>query len=66
MKKVDLQKEGFDVTRVSDKIYVLSNGKYVLLDNELYSKLSAGQLRVWNPGELKFQISIHSDLRILI
>jgi len=46
MKKVDLQKEGFDVTRVSDKIYVLYNGNFTLLDNELYSKLTSGQLRV--------------------
>jgi solute carrier family 27 fatty acid transporter 1/4 len=46
MKKLDLQKEGFDVTKVSDKIHFLSGGKYILLDNEVYSKLLAGQMRL--------------------
>jgi len=46
MKKLDLQKESFDVTKVSDKIYCLVSGKYVLVDNELYSKVMAGQVRL--------------------
>jgi len=46
MKKIDLQKEGFDVTRVSEKIYFFTGGKYVLLDNELYSKIQKGEVRV--------------------
>lgn len=46
MKKIDLQKEGFDVTRVSEKIYFFNGGKYVLMDNELYSKLLRGEIRV--------------------
>lgn len=46
MKKIDLQKEGFDVTKVSEKIYFFTGGKYVLLDNELYSKLQKGEARV--------------------
>lgn len=46
MKKIDLQKDGFDVTKVSEKIYFFTGGKYVLLDNELYSKLQKGEARV--------------------
>jgi len=46
MKKIDLQKEAFDVTKVSDKIYCLCNGKYVRVDNELYSKIVSGQMRL--------------------
>jgi solute carrier family 27 fatty acid transporter 1/4 len=46
MKKVDLQKEGFDVTKISDKILFFSGGKYIPVDNELYSKLSSGQMRL--------------------
>jgi solute carrier family 27 fatty acid transporter 1/4 len=46
MKKMDLQKEGFDVTIITDKIYLFSNGKYILVDNEVYSKLRKGQMRL--------------------
>ncbi|CAL8126308.1 unnamed protein product [Orchesella dallaii] len=46
MKKIDLQKDGYDVTRVSEKIYFFTGGKYVLLDNELYSKIQNCEVRV--------------------
>lgn len=46
MKKIDLQKDGFDVTKVSEKIYFFNGGKYVLMDNELYSKIIQGEVRV--------------------
>ncbi|XP_035706331.1 long-chain fatty acid transport protein 4 isoform X4 [Folsomia candida] len=46
MKKIDLQKEGFDVTKISDGIFFLCNGKYVRMDNELYSKIISGYLRL--------------------
>lgn len=46
MKKVDLQKEGFDGTKISDKILFFSGGKYIPVDNELYSKISSGQMRL--------------------
>lgn len=46
MKKLDLQKEGFNVTKISDDIYFYQNGKYVLMDNELYSKIISGQYRI--------------------
>lgn len=46
MKKLDLQKEGFDITCVTDKIYVFNSGKYIRLTNEIYSNLTAGKLRL--------------------
>jgi solute carrier family 27 fatty acid transporter 1/4 len=46
MKKIDLQKEGYDVTKVADKIYVLTEGKYNVVDNEIYSKIMSGQMRL--------------------
>lgn len=46
LRKVDLQKEGFDINKVKDKIYFFSNSKYVLLEPELFNKLMSGQLRL--------------------
>ncbi|XP_076056825.1 long-chain fatty acid transport protein 4-like isoform X2 [Oratosquilla oratoria] len=48
LKKVNLQKEGFDVSQVKDKLYFLDakNGKYIDLSAELYEKISSGQARL--------------------
>jgi hypothetical protein len=46
MKKVDLQKESFDVTKISDTIYFFHGGKYLPMDNELYSKIITGHIRL--------------------
>jgi len=46
MKKVELQKEGFDVTRIKDKLYFNSSGKYVPLDEALYNSIISGKTRV--------------------
>ena len=46
MKKVDLQKEGFNVTAIKDKMYFYSNGKYVPLDETLYNSIISGKTRV--------------------
>jgi len=46
LKKLDLQKEGFDPSEVSDKIYFLnSSGKYELLTPELYKDIEDGVIR---------------------
>ena len=46
LRKVDLQKEGFDIDKVKDKIYFFSNSKYVPLDMEMHNKLKSGQMRL--------------------
>jgi len=46
MKKVELQKESFDVTKISDNIYFFSGDKYILMDNSLYTKIISGQVRL--------------------
>jgi len=46
LRKVDLQKEGFDINKVKDSIYFYSNSKYVPLDSELYRKLMDGKMRL--------------------
>ena len=40
-KKNELVAEGFDISRVSDALYVGRNGNYVPLDAELYAGLTA-------------------------
>lgn len=47
MKKNDLQKEGFDPSRISDDVYYLdSNGAYSLLTADSYEKINNGVIRV--------------------
>jgi len=46
MKKIELQKEAYDVTKIKDKVYMLSGENYVPVDNELYLKISRGQMRL--------------------
>lgn len=46
LKKVDLQKEGFDPTKIDDKIYYLTTrGTYDLLDANIYEKIYRGEIR---------------------
>lgn len=46
LKKLDLQKEGFDPKTIKDKIYYLSNsGTYELLTEEAYSQIESGKMR---------------------
>lgn len=46
LKKLDLQKEGFNPNQISDDLYYLSsNGKYAKLDSEAYEKIINGKLR---------------------
>lgn len=43
---VDLQKEGYNIDNIQDKIYFYKNSKYIPLEQELYSKLMSGSLRL--------------------
>ena len=47
LKKLDLQKEGYDPNVVSDKIYYMNNksGEYELLTVELYEKVQKNEIR---------------------
>ncbi|CAH2066407.1 unnamed protein product, partial [Iphiclides podalirius] len=48
LKKVDLQKEGFDPILIKDKIYYLEpkSEKYITLGPEEYQKIMAGEIRL--------------------
>lgn len=47
MKKNDLQKEGFDVNKISDDIYYLdSKGTYSLVTPDIYEQINNGIIRV--------------------
>ncbi|XP_003741428.1 long-chain fatty acid transport protein 4 [Galendromus occidentalis] len=46
LKKVELQKEGFDINVVKDPIYFLHNGTYVRLDRELYTSIQYAKIRL--------------------
>ena len=47
MKKVDLQKEGFDVEKISDEVYMLDNKtkSYRKMDKETYNNILNGNVR---------------------
>ena len=48
MKKVDLQKEGFNVEMISDEVYMLDNKtkSYKRLDRETYNNILNGNVRI--------------------
>lgn len=47
LKKLDLQKEGFNPSTISDNIYYLdSSGEYLPLTNEAYNKINEGTIRL--------------------
>lgn len=48
MRKVDLQKEGYNPSLVKDKLYYADpkTGKYLPLGNEEYEKIMSGQIRL--------------------
>lgn len=49
MKKLDLQKEGFDPSSIKDDLYYLDSklGRYVPLKLEEYNKIVSGMIRLW-------------------
>lgn len=48
LKKVDLQKEGFDPSRIKDPLYYLDKklNAYVTLDVDAYERICNGQIRM--------------------
>lgn len=47
MKKVDLQKEGFNPAEISDTLYYLdSSGEYSQLIKDVYEKINNGTIRL--------------------
>lgn len=46
LKKLDLQKEGFDPNKIDDKLYYLTaKGTYSNLDRTVYEQICRGELR---------------------
>lgn len=45
LKKVDLQKEGFEPKKIKDRLYYLNNGKYEDLTQEAYEQIQCGKIR---------------------
>lgn len=47
MKKVDLQKEGYNPTEITDILYYLdSSGTYTALTRDAYEKIDSGAIRL--------------------
>lgn len=49
LKKLDLQKEGYNPSTISDNIYYLdaTSGEYQPLTQEIYNKINDGTIRLW-------------------
>lgn len=46
LKKLDLQKQGFDPSAIDDKLYYLTaKGTYSILDRNVYEQINRGELR---------------------
>lgn len=45
LKKVDLQKEGFEPKKIKDRLYYLYNGKYEELTQDAYELIQSGKIR---------------------
>lgn len=48
LKKVDLQKEGYDVTQIKDDVYFLNSKdmKYEKVTKDLFEKIQSGQIKL--------------------
>ncbi|XP_031343303.1 long-chain fatty acid transport protein 4-like isoform X2 [Photinus pyralis] len=46
LKKLELQKEGFNINVIKDKVYILSSGKYIPLTKEIYNDVINHRLRL--------------------
>lgn len=46
LKKVELQKEGFDVNVIKDPIYFLKDGEYTRIDQDLLQQIMAAKVRL--------------------
>lgn len=48
MKKLDLQKEGYDPSSISDNIFYLdASSEYKPLTLDIYNKINDGTIRLW-------------------
>jgi len=45
-RKIELQKEGFDLSVVKEPVYLFFGGEYVVFSEELLSELRSGVLRL--------------------
>ncbi|CAL8072558.1 unnamed protein product [Orchesella dallaii] len=46
LKKFRLQDEGYDVTKIKDKMYFLQSGKFQILDETLMKQIDSGEIRL--------------------
>lgn len=46
LKKIGLQKEGFDPNKIQDKVYFRSDKEYVEVTPELYQKIISGSTKL--------------------
>ena len=42
--KKNFMQEGYDITKIKDKIYFLLKGKYTLLDKSLFNDIMSGKV----------------------
>lgn len=46
LKKYELQGEGYDITRIKDKIYILDQNVYQLLSNDRFQEILDEKIRI--------------------
>lgn len=46
LKKVELQKEGYDITKIKDAIYFYKSGEFIPLTEEIFNGINSGKVRV--------------------
>lgn len=46
MKKLDLQKDGFNPSVIKDSLYYFNNGEYSLLTKDAYEQINTGKIRL--------------------
>lgn len=58
---MDLRRDSFDPSAVSDRLYFLdsSRGRYVQLDDELYRSILSGKNKLWWPG---WPLHVHIEI----
>lgn len=46
LQKINLQKDGFNPSDISDKIYVRQKSSYVRLTDDLYNQIVSGEIKI--------------------
>ena len=64
IKKTVLQKDGFDPSRIKDKLFFLSGNEYVPLTSQIYQDIVNGQVRIWREQFCQLIIFIKNILRV--